>query len=154
MYNISQPTPSQLPYDPIPQYQRHSATIDVLPNQFGVPQYYAPGEPASSIAAAQTPFVASQTEPIRFPPQTPLRRTSMPHTYDVEMDYSPMGPPNPQDQQQVMAASDNMEEAYNRYQHQLKMAFEAISAGRLAEAGVEIMNLSRWLLSNVAKLGE
>jgi hypothetical protein len=155
MYNIGQPAQSQLPYDPIPQYQqRHSAAIEVLSNQFGVPQYYAPGEPASSIPAAQAPFVASQSEPMRYPPQTPVRRPSIQQSYDTEMDYSPMGPPNPQEQQQIMPASDNMDEAYSRYQQQLKMAFEAISAGRLAEAGEGIMNLSRWLLSNVAKLGE
>jgi hypothetical protein len=47
-----------------------------------------------------------------------------------------------------------MDEAYAGYQQQLKMAFSAISASRLAEAAEEIMNLSRWLLSNVAKLGE
>jgi hypothetical protein len=155
MYNINQQAPSQLPYDPIPQYQqRHSAAIEVLTNQFGVPQYFASGEPASSIPAAQAPFVASQTEPMRYPPQTPARRPSMQQSYD-EMEYSPMGPSNPQEQQQqIVPASDNMEEAYTRYQQQLKMAFQAISAGRLAEAGEVIMNLSRWLLSNVAKLGE
>jgi hypothetical protein len=75
-------------------------------------------------------------------------------SYDVEMDYPPMGPPQPQEQQQIVPPSDNMEEAYNGYQQQLKMAFVAISASRLAEAAEEIMNLSRWLLSNVAKLGE
>lgn len=155
LYNIAQPAPSQLPYDPIPQYQqRHSAAVEVLSNQFGVPQYYASGEPASSVPAAQAHFVASQNEPMRYPPQTPVGRPSVQQQYDVEMDYSPMGPPNPQEQQQVVPASDNMEEAYNRYQHQLKMAYEAISAGRLAEAGEGIMDLSRWLLSNVAKLGE
>jgi hypothetical protein len=75
-------------------------------------------------------------------------------SYDVEMDYSSMGPPQPQEQQQIVPPSDNMDEAYAGYQQQLKMAFAAISASRLAEAAEEIMNLSRWLLSNVAKLGE
>ncbi len=155
LYNIAQPAPSQLPYDPIPQYQqRHSAAVEVLSNQFGVSQYYASGEPASSVPAAQAHFVASQNEPMRYPPQTPGRRPSVQQPYDVEMDYSPMGPPSSQEQQQVVPAAENMEEAYNRYQHQLKMAYEAISAARLAEAGEGVMNLSRWLLSNVAKLGE
>ena len=75
-------------------------------------------------------------------------------SYDVEMDYSQMGPSQPQEHQQIVPPSDNMDEAYTGYQQQLKMAFTAISAGRLAEAAEEIMNLSRWLLSNVAKLGE
>jgi hypothetical protein len=155
MYNIGQPAPSQLPYDPIPQYQqRQSAAIEVLSNQFGVPQYFASGEPASSVPTTHTPFVASQNEPTRYPSQTPVKRASIQQSYDVEMDYSPMGPPNPQEQQQIVPTSDNMEEAFTRYQQQLKMAFETISAGRLAEAGEGIMNLTRWLLSNVAKLGE
>ena len=74
--------------------------------------------------------------------------------YDAEMEYSPMGPPNPQEQQPILPASDNIEEDYNRYQQQLKMTFDAVGAGRLAEAGSELMNISRWLLSEVAKLGE
>ena len=156
LYGLGQQAPSQLPYDPIPQFQqRHSAAADVLSNQFGVQQYYAPGEPASSIPATQTPFVSSQNEPMRFPPQTPVRRPSIQQSYDVEMDYSPMGSTNPQEQQQqIIPSSDNMDEAFNRYQQQLKMTFDAIGAGRLAEAGVELMIVSRWLLSNVAKLGE
>jgi len=155
MYNIGQQAPSQLPYDPIPQYQqRHTAAVEVLSNHFGLPQYYAPSEPASSVPSAQTPFVGSQTEPMRFPPQTSGRRPSVQQSYDVEMDYAPIGPAGPQEQQPIMPSSDSMEDAYNRYLQQLKATFEAISAGRLADASVEIMSLSRWLLSNVAKLGE
>jgi hypothetical protein len=156
MYNIGQAGPSQLPYDPGPQYQqRQAAAIEVLSNQFGVAQYYSLSEPANSISAGQTPFLASQSEPHRYAAQTPVRRPSMQPSYDVEMDYSSMGPPQPQEQQQqIVPPSDNMDEAYAGYQQQLKMAFAAISASRLAEAAEEIMNLSRWLLSNVAKLGE
>jgi hypothetical protein len=156
MYNIGQAGPSQLPYDPVPQYQqRQAAAIEVLSNQFGVAQYYSISEPANSISAGQTPFLASQSESHRYVAQTPVRRPSMQPPYDVEMDYSSMGPPQPQEQQQqIVPPSDNMDEAYAGYQQQLKMAFAAISASRLAEAAEEIMNLSRWLLSNVAKLGE
>jgi hypothetical protein len=155
MYNIGQAGPSQLPYDPVPQYQqRQAAAIEVLTNQFGVAQYYSLSEPANSISASQTPFLASQSESHRYVAQTPVRRPSMQPSYDVEMDYSSMGPPQPQEQQQIVPPSDNMDEAYAGYQQQLKMAFSAISASRLAEAAEEIMNLSRWLLSNVAKLGE
>lgn len=155
MYNLGQAGPSQLPYDPVPQYQqRQAAAIEVLSNQFGVAQYYSLSEPANSISAGQTPFLASQSESHRFTPQAPIRRPSMPPSYDVEMDYSQMGPPQPQEHQQIVPPSDNMDEAYTGYQQQLKMAFAAISASRLAEAAEEIMNLSRWLLSNVAKLGE
>ena len=155
MYNMGQAGPSQLPYDPVPQYQqRQAAAIEVLSNQFGVAQYYSISEPANSISAAQTPFLASQSESHRYAPQTPIRRPSMQPSYDVEMDYSQIGPPQPQEHQQIVPPSDNMDEAYSGYQQQLKMAFTAISASRLAEAAEEVMNLSRWLLSNVAKLGE
>jgi hypothetical protein len=150
--NIRQQAPSQLPYDLILQYrQRYTAAVEALSNQFS---YYAPSEPASSIPTAQTSSVTSQDEPMHFPPQTPARRSSLQRSYNVEMDYSPMGPANTQEQQQIMPSSDNIDEAYNRYQQQLKKTFEAISAGRLAEASVEIRDLSRWLLTNVDKLGE
>jgi hypothetical protein len=72
-------------------------------------------------------------------------------SYNLEMNYSPMGPANTQEQQQIMPS---MDEAYNRYQQQLMTTFKAISDGRLAEASVKIMDLSRWFLTNIAKLGE
>src|SRR3984885_14217579 len=85
MYNIGQTGPSQLPYDPVPQYQqRQAAAIEVLSNQFGVAQYYSLSEPANSISAGQTPFLASQSESHRYAPQTPIRRPSMQPSYAVE----------------------------------------------------------------------
>jgi hypothetical protein len=47
-----------------------------------------------------------------------------------------------------------MDEAYNWYQQRLKTAFDAISDSRLAETSVEMMNLSRWFLTNIVNLGE
>jgi hypothetical protein len=57
-------------------------------------------------------------------------------------------------EQQLTLSSENADEPYDRYQQGLKTTFEAISEGKLAEAGIKIMNLSRWLLTNVVKLGE
>ena len=155
LYNIEQAGSSQIPYDPGPQFQqRQSAAIEVLSNQFGVPQYYATGEPASAgLPAVQTHFIASQPESAQYIQQTPPGRPAMPQSYNVEMtDYSPMQPAGQPQQEQVPA--DNMDEAYGRYQQQLKLTYEAISAGRLSEASEQILNISRWLLSNVARLGK
>jgi hypothetical protein len=53
-----------------------------------------------------------------------------------------------------MPLLNNMNEAYNRYLQQLKATFKAISDNRLTKTSVKIMNLFRWLLTNITKLGE
>jgi hypothetical protein len=150
--NIGQQAPSELLYHPIPQYQQPPA-VEALPNQVSLQQCYAPSEPASSTPTAQISFVTLQDEARRSPLQRP---------YNVEMDYSSMGPANTQEEQQIMPSLDDMDEAYNRhlveaynrYLQQLKTTFDAIRDGRLAEASVNIMELSRWLLTNITKLGK
>lgn len=148
--NIGQQAPSESLYHPIPQYRQPPA-VEALPNQVSLQQCYAPSEPASSTPTAQISFVTLQDEPM---PQTPARRSPLQRPYNVEMDYSSMGPANTQEEQQIMPSLDNMDEAYNRYLQQLKTTFEAIREGRLAEASVNIMELSRWLLTNITKLGK
>jgi len=45
MYSVPQQAQQQSPYEPVPQYQpRQSAALEVLSTQFGVPQFYNPGE--------------------------------------------------------------------------------------------------------------
>jgi hypothetical protein len=129
------PYQGQAIYNIVPPYpQRHTAAVEVLSS---LQQYRAPSEPASSIPAAQTTFVTPQYELMHFPPQTLA-----------------IGPATTQKQQQIMPSLDNIDDAYNIYRRQLKATFKAINSGRLAKASVEIMNLSRWLLTNVVKLGE
>jgi len=53
-----------------------------------------------------------------------------------------------------MPLLNNMNEAYNRYLQQLKATFKAISDNRLTKTSIKIMNLFRWLLTNITKLGE
>jgi hypothetical protein len=156
--NIGQQASSELPYNPIPQY-RQPAAVEALSNQFSLQQCYAPIEPASSAPTARISFVTLQDEPM---PQTPAGLSSLQRPYNVEMDYSSMGPANTREERQIMPSLDDMDEAYNRhldeaynrYLQQLKTAFEAISDGRLAQASVKIMDLSRWLLTNITKLGK
>jgi hypothetical protein len=156
--NIGQQAPSELLYHPIPQDWQPPA-VEALSNQVSLQQCYAHSEPASSTPTAPISFVTLQDEPM---PQTPARRSPLQRSYNVQMDYSSMGPANTQEEQQIMPSLDNMDEAYNRYLVEaynrylqlLKTTFEAISDGRLAEASVKIMNLSRWLLTNITKLGK
>jgi hypothetical protein len=148
---VSAETP-QLPQRIQPPYQIYDVGQQLLYQQISLQQYCTPSDLANSIPTTQTPLVTSQYE--HFPPQTLARRSPLQQPHNVEMDYSLMGPKNNQEQQQIMLSSDNMDEAYNRYQQRLKTAFEAISANRLVDASLEIMDLSRWLLTNVTKLGE
>lgn len=155
MYNLGPAGQQQLPYDPSPQYhERQSAAIEVLSNQFGVPQYFGTAEPVSAgLPAVQASYVASQIEPVRYAHTSPIHRPNIAESYEVEMDYSPMGTSHAQVSQQTLPSSESMEDAFHRYERQVDAAFQAVIAGRLAEASEEILSLSNWLLPNVAKLG-
>src|SRR5262249_2438297 len=86
--------------------------------------------------------------------QSPTGRPPVAQSYSVELaEYSPMGPSQITEQPPGLSLSDSVDEAFGRYQQQLKVALEAISSGKLPEAGEEVMSLSRWFLSNVTRLG-
>ena len=155
VYNLGQASQSHPTYAPTPTYEDQArVATEVLSNQFSLQQYYVTAEPTTTgLPAVQTHYVASQTETPRYPHQSPISRPTIPQSYDIEMDYSPMGTAHPPPQP-TLQSSDSMEDAFQRYQQQVDVMFQAVIAGRLAEASEEILNISAWLLGNVTKLGE
>jgi hypothetical protein len=47
-----------------------------------------------------------------------------------------------------------LSEALREYHQQLRSTFDAIIAGRLTEAGEQLLTISRWLVNSVTALGE
>ena len=155
MYSVPQQVQPQSPYDTVPQYQpRQSAAIEVLSTQFGVPQYYNPGEPTSAPGPATIAqqYAPSQfQQPIQYQPSTPQGRSSLQPTYPAGMaDFSQ---PSAPDADQQNPEATKYDQAYNQYQEALKQTFENTRAGRLEEAGASLLEISEWLLGHAADLG-
>lgn len=151
--NVPQTGQPQSSYDPMPQYQpRQSAAVEVLPNQFSVPQYYNPGEATSASAPAPT---AQQYASENFPqqvqyPSAPLERPIAPQPYQQNMtEYAQTGAPVPVQE----TAQDDPVAKYERYQYDLRTINQDISEGKLEEAAPLLITLSKDLLGNVGSLG-
>jgi hypothetical protein len=160
VYGMTQQGTPQSPYEAVPQYQsRQSAAVDTLSNQFGVPQYFAPGEPTSAgVPAAHTQYLTSQIQPATYPQQSPTGRTTLAPPFPASMaEFSSVGSENLQQQeygQETPAYDDAYNAAYNQYQHALKQTFSNTRDGRLIEASQSLLDISEWLLGHAQDLGK
>ena len=155
MYSVPQQVQPQSPYDTVPQFQpRQSAAIEVLSTQFGVPQYYNPGEATSAPGPATIAqqYAPSQFQhPIQYQPSASQGRSSLQPTYPTGMaDFSQ---PSAPDVEQQNPEATKYDQAYSQYQEALKQTFENTRAGRLEEAGASLLEISEWLLGHAAELG-
>lgn len=154
-YNVPQQPLPRSPYDAMPQYQpRQSAAIEVLSNQFGVPQYYH-GPESIGVSAQTSP--AQQYAPSQFqqslPYQAPgLSRTSVPAAFPTGMAEYPHG--GTQDAvEQAEPEPSSPHEAYNHYQRAVRQIFEDTGTGRLVEAAHSLLQVSEWLHTHAKGLG-
>lgn len=160
MYSMSAPVhqAQQSPsFESVQQYQpRQSAAIEVLPNQFGVPQYYNTGEPTT--ASAQIPHTYSTAQYQQQPPfQQSLsgHRATESTSYATGVgDYSHLSMSNVIDQSDSAQEASAMEETFKYYTSLLKETYQCTHEGKLVEAGHKLLDLSKWLLGNVAALGK
>lgn len=156
MYNVSPQTQQQSPYETVPQYPpRQTAALEVLSNQFGVPQYYVTGETTSapvpaSMAQQYTP--AQFQQPLPYQPQASITQPSLTSTYTPGMaefsQPSATEVSEPEDQD-----TSTFDRLHGEYQVALKRTFESTCAGRLAEAGRSLLDISEWLLGHAGELG-
>lgn len=156
MYNVSPQTQQQSPYETVPQYPpRQTAALEVLSNQFGVPQYYVTGETTSapvpaSMAQQYTP--AQFQQPLPYQPQASITQSSLTSTYTPGMTDFPQPSAaevsEPEDQD-----TSTFDRLHGEYQVALKRAFESTCAGRLVEAGRSLLDISEWLLGHAGELG-
>ncbi|KAF9239042.1 hypothetical protein DTO012A7_9398 [Penicillium roqueforti] len=158
LYGFGQQGPTQGHFEVVPQYQtRQSAAIDVLSNQFAVPQYFAPEESAGSGVAGLSPYLNAQLQP--YNQADPMARPNTTQTFSAPVsDFAAIcsGSMNRVDQpQQESQPSDqpSLDEAIGRYQRILCHTFDQTRAGRLVEAGGSLLEISEWLVTNARELG-
>ncbi|MCJ1282991.1 hypothetical protein MMC26_002318 [Xylographa opegraphella] len=158
-YNIPQQAPQQAAYEPVQQFQpRQSAAVEVLSNQFGVPQYYPPSESSSAPTLAQQYASAPFQQQMAYQHSAQANRSAVPASYAVGIaDYEQ--PPLPdvlgQQQPEPQEQPDNSgyDAAYSQYLEALRRAFQDIRDGRLVEAGQCLLEISEWLLGHASELG-
>ncbi|CAI7654146.1 unnamed protein product [Penicillium glandicola] len=158
MYGFSQQGPTQGQFEVVPQYQtRQSAAIDVLSNQFAVPQYFAPEESAGSGVAGLSPYLNAQIQPYNQP--GPMARPNTTQSFSTTISDFAVGSGSmnrldqPQTEPQQQLDQPSLEEAIGRYQRILRRTFDQTRAGRLVEAGGSLIEISEWLVTNARDLG-
>ena len=152
-----QPAQQASGFDPVQQYQpRHSAALEVLSSQFGVPQYYNTAEPSS--AAPQIPQAyasAHYQQQAPFQQSMPANRPSDSNPYAAGVgEYSQLNMssgPEPAEASQDAPASD---EPYKAYLESLRQTYQDTIEGRLVEAGRRLLELSDWLIGHANDLGQ
>lgn len=161
LYGFTQQGPTQGHFEVVPQYQtRQSAAIDVLSNQFAVPQYFAPEESAGSGVAGLSPYLNAQLQPYNQP--GPMARPNTAQSFPAPIsDFTAIGSGSmnrldqPQtESQQQQSDQPSLEEAIGRYQRILRRTFDQMRAGRLVEAGGSLIEISEWLVTNARDLGK
>lgn len=161
LYGFGQQGPTQGQFEVVPQYQtRQSAAIDVLSNQFAVPQYFAPEESAGSGVAGLSPYLNAQLQPYNQP--GPMARPNTTQSVPAPIsDFTGIGSGSmnrldqPQtESQQQQSDQPSLEEAIGRYQRILRRTFDQTRAGRLVEAGGSLIEISEWLVTNARDLGK
>ena len=152
--NVPQSAQPQPPYDPMTQYQpRQSAAIEVLSTQFGVPQYYNPGDSTSTSGPAS---ITQQYASANFPqqvqyPSASLERSVAPQPYQQNM--AEYGQPAATAVAEEAPEDTSSDARHEWYQNQLRTVNQCISEGKLREAAPSLLELSQWLLGNVVGLG-
>ncbi|KAL8953240.1 MAG: hypothetical protein Q9222_000893 [Ikaeria aurantiellina] len=155
VYGVPQQSQPRSPYDAVPQHQaRQSTALEVMPNQFGVPQYFNSSEAIAPSGHTATPqqYTLSQYQQASVYQTPGMGRSTISSSYPIDMpEYPPSAMPEAADQQE--ADPSNLTEKENEYQDALKETFRNTSRGRLKEAGQSLLHISEWLLSNTQELG-
>ncbi|WEW61951.1 hypothetical protein PRK78_007451 [Emydomyces testavorans] len=153
VYNIAPQAQPHSPYDTVPHYQpRHSAAIEVLATQFGVPQYYPADESAASESAH---YLTAQVQQTPYSQSPSASRSHVAPSFPESMTgFNASGAPESlRTSEQPREISSGLEDAYNQYQQALRQTFENIRAGRLITASRSLLEMSEWLLGNAVELG-
>lgn len=162
LYNVAQAQQhgtQQSPYDAVSHYQhRPSASLDVLPNQFGVPQqYFVEG----SFTGASAPPLTAQQNPSQYPSMTyaqqqPASRQNLGSAF-----VPGINDPSQGNSQASMVAQEyapqeqqNYEDHYRAYHNHLRQTNQHAHDGKVAEAAQLLLEISEWLLGNVERLGK
>ncbi|EEP78220.1 predicted protein [Uncinocarpus reesii 1704] len=153
VYNIAPQAPPHSPYDTASHYQpRHSAAIEVLATQFGVPQYYPTDE---SPAPESAHYLTTQVQHTPYSQSPSAARPHIVTSFSETMAgfNAPVAPESLNTSERPREPSSGLEDAYNQYQQALRQTFENIRIGRLIPASRSLVEMSEWLLGNAVDLG-
>jgi hypothetical protein len=161
MYNVPQAGAQNAVYDTSQQFpSRQPAAMQIMPTDVAAP--YFPSEPTNTAAAPGLQAQAGTSGSSAVYQQSPAEQRAMLQNYPSGMasmsgmsqTSAPDQPMEDQQQQQEYSASAEMGEAYEQYQSAVKEIFTNIHNGVLVAASESLLNVSDWLLSKVAELGE
>ncbi|KAK3705017.1 hypothetical protein LTR37_013534 [Vermiconidia calcicola] len=165
VYGIPQQATVQSPYEQVPSYRSRTNTApEILATQFGVPQsgqYYLAGQPGT--ASAPAPELSSQHIPSQYsqndtyPQPGPSSAQAYPSammdpsqsggypTYSQQTQY--------QSQPQQQPHTQPVDQAFERYQTQIRSIFTLARDGALRDVGSPLLDISHYLLGNAEVLG-
>lgn len=144
-------------YENLPQYQqqRHSAAIEVMASQFGgggIPPYMQQSETNTPVQSSSQ-YLSSQPEQ-QYGSMSYSRPQLQPPFTPASAEYSILEQPTSQRTQEETNARQATEEGRRQYEQQLRVIFDAITAGRVREASTKLLGVTEWLVGSVRALGE
>jgi hypothetical protein len=154
MYNVSQQGPQNTVYDSTPQFQaRQPAAMQMLSD---VAAPYFPNEPTSAPAPPGLQHHASSGSSYQQQASPGDRAPLLQQNYPGAMGLGgmPQPPPEIMEEEDFQQPIPGMEAAYTAYQTALKVIFQNIINGRLADASLSLLEVSEWLLGHVVDLGK
>ncbi|KAK5945020.1 hypothetical protein PMZ80_002223 [Knufia obscura] len=150
------PVGQQSMYENLPQYQqqRHSAAIEVMASQFGgggIPPYMQQSETNTPVQSSSQ-YLSSQPEQ-QYGSMSYSRPQLQPPFTPASAEYSILEQPTSQRTQEETNARQATEEGRRQYEQQLRVIFDAITAGRVREASTKLLGVTEWLVGSVRALG-
>lgn len=157
IYNVPQAGTQSTVYDTSPQFQsRQAAGLQMMQADVAAP--YFPNEPANAAAATSLQPQGGSSTTSSVYQQSPADQRSMLQTYSSGMPsiggMTQTNAPEQAMEEQEYSGSGEMGEAYEQYQSTLKEIFTNIKAGALQSASESLANITDWLLTKAADLGE
>ncbi|EEH03049.1 conserved hypothetical protein [Histoplasma capsulatum G186AR] len=153
VYGITPQVQPESQYEGVSHYQpRHSAAIEVLATQFGVPQYFQEGGPA--VAGGSDKYLtASQAQTTPYSQPAALPRASTASALPEIMAGLPASTASDGlEHSEFPRQSSGFDDAYIQYQRALRETFENTRSGRLLDASQSLLEISEWLLGNATEL--
>ncbi|KAI2643449.1 hypothetical protein GGS21DRAFT_15739 [Xylaria nigripes] len=162
LYNVGQAGAQSTVYDTSQQFpQRQAAGMHMMPADVATPYFSNESTHAAAAAGLQPQTTPSNTSAVYQQGATDQRILQQNYNSHI----APLGSIQADASEQSMEEPENpastsiynntneMNEAYARYQSALRDIFSSIRNGSLRSAGHSLMEISRWLLAHVVELG-
>lgn len=162
--------PQQSPYGPVPTFrqERSTAAAETLASQFGEPQtaqYYLAGQgvptsaPSSDLAGQQQ--MHPQYQQTAYPQPAPVASQAYPGAMldptqsaaAYQQAYGQSAHYGPQHHQPQQQQTESIDQAFTRYQNQVRAVFTRAREGNLRDTPDQLIQISNYLLGSAEALG-